>query len=228
MPTPPSVSSRSPPEPSLQKSHTQSTLGLPPLLELFGAQPTHLLVDTENLRMGYEKEAAVYPERYRNLSLDDLTHGSFPRIVRELAVKHKVPSDCVHLVGKSRSRVLEVFGSIDEKWRIVDPGTGQRTGSNDDAALARQVGWMVGNDPRVSIVVLTGDGNLALVLNDGNRPRNLYCYSPFEMSRSLIDQAPSDWRLQSNLFRNYNLRKPAEVSEAAYRRAIANGRPRSN
>jgi hypothetical protein len=201
---------------------------MPLLLESFGLQSTHLLVDTENLRMGYEKESVVHPDRYRDIDVDSFTRKWLPRVVRDLAHRHKVPPHCVSLVGKSRTRVTEIFGELDDGWKIIDPGTGQRSGSNDDAALARRVGWLVGQDPRARIVVLTGDGNLTLVLNDEERPRNLCCYSPFEMLHALVNQAPADWTLQPHLFRQYGIRKPANVPEDVYHRVLAANRTRRN
>ena len=187
-------------------------LTLPAALANFAAPPAYLLVDTESLRMPYDRHAQEDPTAYPE-GLDRFTQREFKRPIAAVAQRHHVKSECVMVIAKSRQRSEQVFGSAAATWQVITPGTDQYGGENDDSTLALLVGQIVGRDPRSNVVVLTGDGKLTLLLKNvdvlhKSVDAKIVCYAPFDISRKLLDEAPAGWKLNSDLFPAYQLPRP--------------------
>ncbi|MER6617536.1 hypothetical protein [Streptomyces xantholiticus] len=189
-----------------------------------------LVVDTENLRMPFQRHAEVHPDHYPD-GLDSFLQPHVQAWLRELCEKHDVSEEDVWLVGRSQHRIDATIGARTSGERLYLPqelrNKARRTGDgSDDALMTAQVARRAERNPLARFVLASGDADAPLILELVGALDQVTVCTPWQASGKLRGRLPEADRLREHTF---PVPRPPEVSTAelaAARRARACGERR--
>ncbi|THA29832.1 ATP-binding protein [Streptomyces sp. A1547] len=189
-----------------------------------------LVVDTENLRMPFQRHAEVHPDRYPD-GLEAFLQPHVQAWLRELREKHNVSERDVWLVGRSHYRIDATVGAQTSGERLHLPvelrEKARRTGDgSDDALMTAQVARRAERNPLARFVLASGDADAPLILELVGALDQVTVCTPWQASGKLRRRLPEAERLLEHTF---PVPRPPAVSSAelaAARRARARGERR--
>ncbi|MEU7428292.1 hypothetical protein [Streptomyces sp. NPDC040750] len=189
-----------------------------------------LVVDTENLRMPFQRHAEVHPERYPD-GLDAYLQPHVQAWLQELCERHRVAEEDVWLVGRSQHRIDATVGARTHGERLFLPKElrekARRTGDgSDDALMTAQVARRAERNPLARFVLASGDADAPLILELVGALHQVTVCTPWQASGTLRQRLPQADRLREHTF---PAPRPPEVSAAdlaAARRRNARGEQR--
>ncbi|POM23873.1 hypothetical protein BTM25_24990 [Actinomadura rubteroloni] len=171
-----------------------------------------LVVDTENLRMPFQRHAEVAPDRYAG----DVDAYLQPRVgawLRRLCAAHRVAADDVWLVGRSQERIDRTVGAATPGRRLYPPAPLRRkarSGKNgsDDNLMTAEVAREAQRNPLARFVLATGDADAPFILDVVGALDQVTVCTPWEASGALRRRLAGGDRLIEHTFRE---RRPPEV-----------------
>lgn len=193
---------------------------------------TFLVVDTENVRMPFQRLAEVEPDRYPG-GVDAFLQVQVGTWLRRMSREHDVAPEDVWIVGRSQERInATVDSEIASKARhfylskpLADKA--KRGDSSDDNLLTAQITKRAARNPMARFVLASGDADAPFVLDLIGLLDQVIVYTPWQGSTKLRHHLAGTDRLRENTF---PVRRPRVVTDAELRAAREgnrrDGRPR--
>lgn len=176
---------------------------------------TVLVVDTENLRVPFQRHAEVEPGRYPH-GVDAFLQRHVSAWLLRLRGDYDVADDDVWLIGRSRERIDATVGDGTAGQRFFLSkelrDKARRTGdSSDDNLMTAKVVKRATDNPLARFVLASGDADAPLILHLVGALRQVTVCTPWRASTKLSQHLPGRDRLRENTF---PVPRPREVSPA--------------
>lgn len=186
---------------------------------------TFLVVDTENVRMPFQRLAEVEPARYPD-GVEAYLQRHVGAWVARLQADFAVADEDVWLVGRSAERIDATVGagSPGERLFLSDElrEKAARTGGDgsDDNLMTAQVARRAERNPMARFVLASGDADAPLILELVGALDQVVVCTPWRASGKLRDRLPRGDRLREHTFPVSRPRNVSaeEINEARRRR----------
>ncbi|WP_327000254.1 hypothetical protein OHA72_34635 [Dactylosporangium sp. NBC_01737] len=176
---------------------------------------TVLVVDTENLRIPFQRHAEVHPGRYPR-GVDAFLQQHMAAWLGRLRGDYDVADDDVWLIGRSRERIDATVGAATAGQRFFLSkelrDKAKRTGdSSDDNLMTAKVVKQAADNPLARFVLASSDADAPLILHLVGALQRVTVCTPWRASPKLSQHLPGSGRLRENTF---PVPRPREVSPA--------------
>lgn len=184
-----------------------------------------LVVDTENVRMPFQRLAEVEPARYPD-GVDQHLQRHVGAWVARLQADFGVADDDVWFVGRSAGRIDATVGAQRPGERLFLSDAlrekAARTGgdASDDNLMTAQVARRAERNPMARFVLASGDADAPLILELVGALGQVIVCTPWRASNNLRDRLPKGDRLREHTFPTSRPRNvsAAEINDARRRR----------
>lgn len=175
---------------------------LPPLIgELLNR--TFLLVDTESLRMPYQRHAKVSPHSYPD-GLEPFLQATLGPWLTGLIRDHGVRDDDATLIGRNAARIDATVGAALPGRRVALPrglqdksrGAGD---SSDDQLLIASLIQQAERFPLAQFIVVSADADAPLIFSRVDIARRLMVITPWKASARLDGVVPGENIIEHSL-----------------------------
>jgi hypothetical protein len=182
---------------------------------------TFLVVDTENVRIPFQRHAEVEPGGYAG-GVDPFLQRWVSAWLSALRDRHGIDPDDVWLIGRSPERIDSTVGPATPGRRIglSKPlrDKAKRGDGSDDNVLTAKITQEAARNPMSSFVLATGDADAPFVLDLLGLLDQVVVCAPWRASDKLRQRMSDPGRLRENTFPR---RRPREVTEHELRAARA-------
>ena len=168
---------------------------------------TYMAVDTENLRVPFKHDYDRRPDapQYAD-GLDAFMQRNAGHWLQWIADKHGIADYDILLVGRSTQTILATVGpGVRGKYHFLpeelrEKGKKKESDHTDDTLLTALVAQLEARNRLASFVLVTGDMDSPLILEQLDALRHVTVYTPWSSSSAVRVRLQDEGRLRENTF----------------------------